>query len=538
MKSALKDPVGRLLAATWQHVLPLGCLQLARLMVLPLVVWLLGEGTRSFALGILALGGVIELARLLVQHRARRKLRAEFMAHATSYALSESSLAPEARADSAFWNAQISEYVVCIDIPAIFGAALAALLTLGLAISRAGTSLVLECAGVGCAAIFLGLVLAQTRRKRVDEIVQRRQVVATWLAAAARDAGEIGSSHSLASLSRSITEASGRWATAETLLERRRVLHRGAIVLLAAAALYLIARQYGIDPLDPGFAPSYGSLTSALLLGTCLPAVYATAVHLDSLTIARRELARLSSAISSPRERAGARLTDAPRTFEARKVRVVYGTNCALQIDEITLPLTNAVCIAGPNGSGKTTLATLIAGIREPSEGRALLDTVDAYDISRDDVAFVPQDPVLVEGLSIAENLALVSPTSDAKAMQTTLERLGLVRPLETNTAHLSRGERRRVAIARALLKSPRLLVLDEPEAWLDSDGRALLVELLLEASNTAAVVVVSHRPEFLLRLPCVLVLSADHRVAALGAPAALRETSPEFRALLSESPS
>jgi ABC-type transport system involved in cytochrome bd biosynthesis fused ATPase/permease subunit len=110
----------------------------------------------------------------------------------------------------------------------------------------------------------------------------------------------------------------------------------------------------------------------------------------------------------------------------------------------------------------------------------------------------VPQNPLIIESLTIGENVRLVSPDSSAEAIEQALRELGLERPLNMIAGALSRGEQRRVAIARAILKKPRLLLLDEPDVWLDIEGRASLARALDRQLAERAVIVVSHRNDWL----------------------------------------
>jgi ABC-type multidrug transport system ATPase subunit len=154
--------------------------------------------------------------------------------------------------------------------------------------------------------------------------------------------------------------------------------------------------------------------------------------------------------------------------------------------------------IVAPNGTGKTTLARLICGVLTADAGTLQIDGVACSDLSRDDFGFVPQNPLIIESLTIEENVRLVAPESSAAAIEKVLLELGLRRPLNLMVGVLSRGEQRRVAIARAILKAPRLLLLDEPDVWLDNEGRASLRRVLERQLTERAVIVVSHRNDWL----------------------------------------
>jgi len=311
------------------------------------------------------------------------------------------------------------------------------------------------------------------------------------------------------------------------------------VVTLCGLALYAIGRAHGLDLLGHfAFSPRLGeSFLEALLIGSCLPAAFAFASHLESIFVANSELARLALGAAVPVPCAEERLPVRPRVLRGRQLTVRRGERLSLDLAELDLDLASPLAIAGPNGSGKTTLAALIAGVRLPTTGALTLDAVPACDVSRDDAAFVPQDPVLVESLSIAENLRLVAGDHDPVEAATLLRALGLEVPLERPVGSLSRGEQRRVATARALLKHPKLLVLDEPDAWLDAKGRQDLLRTISAISQETSVIVVSHRPDVLARFEMVLLLDEHHRLEALGHPDALRRSSPSFRALFAAEP-
>jgi ABC-type multidrug transport system ATPase subunit len=355
-----------------------------------------------------------------------------------------------------------------------------------------------------------------------------------------RDRGELASPRASAAFLHSVTSAVARWCDAEDRVERARTWHRLAIAFVACAALYAVARSYGLDPLSghlTGERLLSGSFSGAAVLGASLPAAYALAVHLDSWAIASSELSRLALNTSEPKRTKGTSLTRSPTLLRARDLTVRHGSNLALSLSNLELALGQPIGIAGPNGSGKTTFASVVAGLLAPTSGELLLDDCRAIDVDRDDVAFVPQDPVLIEPLSILENLRLVASEfaeSDALAL---LRTLGLECSLETPAGNLSRGEQRRIAIARALLKKPKLLVLDEPDAWLDVAGRLALLATLRKAAASARVLIVSHRPDVLLQLETVIVLNAGHEIEGIDTPARLTEHSATFRAILGKEP-
>jgi ATP-binding cassette subfamily C protein len=180
------------------------------------------------------------------------------------------------------------------------------------------------------------------------------------------------------------------------------------------------------------------------------------------------------------------------------------------------------VGIIGPSASGKSTLMKLLLGAAEPSGGGVFLDGHNTYLWNREDIArhigYVPQSAVLTDG-TVAENIARGG-EPDYDAVLAAAKRAGVhhaIASLPNGYATriagsgftLSAGQRQRVALARALYGSPRLLILDEPNAFLDRDGEAMLAGLLtrLRAENIG-VLISTHRPSVVQSVDKLLVLN------------------------------
>jgi heme ABC exporter ATP-binding subunit CcmA len=160
------------------------------------------------------------------------------------------------------------------------------------------------------------------------------------------------------------------------------------------------------------------------------------------------------------------------------------------------------VLLSGANGAGKTTLLRLLAGLVPLYSGEAhVLD----HDLARDRVgarrglALVGHETFCYDDLTVRENLVFTARASGrpVDAADTALERLGLAAVRDVAHRRLSAGQRRRVALAVALARDPRLLLLDEPHAGLDEEGRATLDEIVSSASAQGrTVVLASHELE------------------------------------------
>ncbi len=187
--------------------------------------------------------------------------------------------------------------------------------------------------------------------------------------------------------------------------------------------------------------------------------------------------------------------------------------------------------IVGPSGAGKSTLARLLLGIYPPLNGAVRLDGSDVFGWSRLNfgryVGYLPQDTELFAG-TVRENIARfqqdvtdeeiieAATKANAHALIVRLPK-GYDTELGANGTVLSVGQRQRVGLARAMLRSPALIVLDEPNANLDGEGEQALLAALREMKKAKqTVVVVSHKPSMLVDADKLLVLK-EGRMDLLG---------------------
>ncbi|WP_280486260.1 ABC transporter ATP-binding protein [Nocardia farcinica] len=166
------------------------------------------------------------------------------------------------------------------------------------------------------------------------------------------------------------------------------------------------------------------------------------------------------------------------------------------------------VALVGSSGAGKSTIAQLVSRLYDVDSGAVRLNGVDVREISarslRETVGLVTQDGHLFHD-TIRANLLLARPEADEAQLWDALRRARLADLVESladgldtvvgeRGYRLSGGERQRLTIARLLLKQPRLVILDEATASLDSTSEAAVQEALTEALDGRTALVIAHR--------------------------------------------
>jgi len=166
-------------------------------------------------------------------------------------------------------------------------------------------------------------------------------------------------------------------------------------------------------------------------------------------------------------------------------------------IDDVSLDVEDGALLAvvGRSGAGKSVLWKAACGLLERHGG----DVV----VQRPPLVFVHQDPALLEDRSVRDNLALGLPLTGSDTLITEVAaRLHLLDVLDVPAHRLSPAQARRAALARALVRSPGILVVDEPTTGLDAIAAADVERALAAVgAGGAAVVVITHHPRTLASL-------------------------------------
>ena len=203
------------------------------------------------------------------------------------------------------------------------------------------------------------------------------------------------------------------------------------------------------------------------------------------------------------------------------------------------------VGIVGETGSGKSTLLDLLVGLYVPLSGAVRVDGIDTGQINlgwlRQRIGYVPQEPRLWDA-TIAENIQYPYESADRAVLDQAVRdaqladfvaRLpqGLATEVGELGGRISAGERQRIAVARALLRRPRLLILDEATASLDTVTARALRDALAASRLGRTLIVVAHRTETVMGADRIVVMDRG-RVLEEGAPAELLHAGGRLAAL------
>jgi PrtD family type I secretion system ABC transporter len=267
-------------------------------------------------------------------------------------------------------------------------------------------------------------------------------------------------------------------------------------------------------------------MAASIILSRALAPVDQAVSAWRQLAAARTALARLKPFFRRPLRRTeGMALPDPAGRLRAERLSAVVPAGTPLFRDlSIAVDPGEVLAIIGPSGLGKSTLARILAGIQRPATGDMRLDGADLFAWPRSAVGavvgYLAQEVELLDNATIFELIArgadaapeTVIAAARAAGCHDMILRLpeGYRTRIGPTGVRLSGGQRQRIGLARALFGRPRLVVLDEPSAHLDVEGRrGLLAALGHLRQHGAAVVVVTH--------DAALARAADHVLVLRG---------------------
>lgn len=295
------------------------------------------------------------------------------------------------------------------------------------------------------------------------------------------------------------------------------------VVIIAVGAYLIIRQEIGAGMLFANMILSSRALAPIERTVGSWPALIAASQAYERLNSLLSDYQPANVAMSLPRPKG--LLTVEGINFAAPDGRLLLmGVNFSVAPGEF-------LGIVGPSGAGKSTLSRLLVGIWKPLNGVVRLDGSDVFTWNRAEfgthVGYLPQDTELFAG-SVRDNIARflgdaaddeVVTAAQAAGAHEMILRLpqGYDTDLGPGGVVLSVGQRQRVGLARALFRSPAMVVLDEPNANLDTQGEEALVQALRGMKQRGAtIVVVSHKPSLLADADKLLVLK-EGRIELFG---------------------
>ncbi|MBM6596403.1 type I secretion system permease/ATPase [Microvirga pudoricolor] len=275
-------------------------------------------------------------------------------------------------------------------------------------------------------------------------------------------------------------------------------------------------------------------IASSILVSRALAPVELSIANWKGFVSARQGWARLGQLLADAPQGAEAIKLPAPRgslSVESAGSGAPKSQRFAVQDVSFELKASMGLGIIGPSASGKSSLARMLVGVWPTWRGKVRLDGAALEQWSAEDlgahVGYLPQDVALFAG-TVAQNIARFHPNpkpetviAAARAADVHDMILRLPDGYETQIGEggggLSGGQRQRIGLARALYGNPFLVVLDEPNSNLDSEGEHALTQAILGIrARGGVVVVIAHRPSALAGLDHLLIMD-EGRVRSFG---------------------
>jgi ABC-type multidrug transport system fused ATPase/permease subunit len=234
------------------------------------------------------------------------------------------------------------------------------------------------------------------------------------------------------------------------------------------------------------------------------------------------------------------------QTLSFEEVGFHYNPGTPVLTDiNFTIDAGETIGIIGPSGAGKSTLVQLLLQLRDPREGRYLVNGTNIKDFKRVDwnrlVSYVPQEPRLLHA-TVAENIRFYRDIDDesieraARLARIHDDVVGWSKGYDTlvgpRADAVSGGQQQRICLARALAARPNVLVLDEPTSALDPYSERLIGESLEGLRHELTLVIVAHRMSTLDTCDRVMVIF-DGRLMAFDTREYLQENDPYYRSAL-----
>ena len=190
--------------------------------------------------------------------------------------------------------------------------------------------------------------------------------------------------------------------------------------------------------------------------------------------------------------------------IEIEHLSAGYENKLVLQDVNLTVYQDDYLGIIGPNGGGKTTLMRLILGLKEPSNGN-IRYFKQGKEVKGITMGYLPQYnaldrqfpisvyEVVLSGLSKAKGLFSRYTKEQHQQVADTLDRMQLLDLKDSHIGALSGGQLQRVLLARAIVSKPDVVILDEPNTYIDRRFQKQMYEMLEQINKDCAIIIVSH---------------------------------------------
>lgn len=212
--------------------------------------------------------------------------------------------------------------------------------------------------------------------------------------------------------------------------------------------------------------------------------------------------------------------------LELRNLHIGYKT-VLFRVDELQLKTGQLVSLIGPNGSGKTTLLNTILGITKSLNGKVLIEGVSINEISKaekvhalshvaskfDGVNHLSVFELIAMGRAPYTNMLNKLTSEDHRVVSEIIQKLNLTELRDKSTTNISDGERQIAMIGKALAQETKMIVLDEPTAFLDYSNRLKVMKILkkIAIEENKLIIISTHNIEICLEFSNV-ILAVDQR--------------------------
>ena len=205
-------------------------------------------------------------------------------------------------------------------------------------------------------------------------------------------------------------------------------------------------------------------------------------------------------------------------------------TKLVLKNIDFTIAPGEKIGIVGRTGSGKTTLCLSLFRILEASTGKILIDNVDistiGLELLRDSIAFIPQDPKLIDG-TLRENIDPLGQYSDDEIIfylnlvglaYLLDDEIGLEGEIEADGTNFSVGEKQLICITRAMLKKSKIVIMDEANSSFDYKTDLLIQKCLMKSFQGCTLITIAHKIKTIMGYDRICVLN-DGKLVEIGTP-------------------